>query len=126
MKQVTLKKSLAMLAASSAMTLSATTMADTNPFQLSSDSSATIVVAANSGSKGISVLDGKCGSGKCGSPRIRQMMDRNADGKINRDEYVSWAGAQAAREFDDMAKGKSSVSADEVYQHYLSLTTNIG
>jgi uncharacterized low-complexity protein len=38
------------------------------------------------GQKGISVLEGKCGAGNCGSQRIRQMMDRNADGKINRDE----------------------------------------
>lgn len=126
MKRVKLRNSLAMIAASSAVALSATAAADSNPFQLSSDSSATIVVAEQGGAKSISVLEGKCGSGKCGSARIRQMMDRNADGKINRDEYVSWAGAQAAKEFEEMAGGKASIGAEAVYQHYLSLTQGIG
>lgn len=126
MKHVNLKNSLAFIAGASAVTLAATGHAASNPFQFSSDDSATIVVAEQGTAKSISVLEGKCGSGKCGSARIRQMMDRNADGKINRDEYVSWAGAQAAREFEEMSEGKGSIDAEAVYQHYLSLTQGIG
>lgn len=121
-----LKKSLVLVAGASAATLAATGHAAGNPFQFASDNSTIIVVAEHGADKSISVLEGKCGSGKCGSARIRQMMDRNADGKINRDEYVSWAGAQAAKEFEEMSDGKASIDADAVYQHYLSLTKGIG
>jgi len=92
-----------------------------NPFGLAQADGATLVVADASEKKGISVLEGKCGSGKCGTQRIRQMMDRNADGQINREEYVSWAEAQAGNEFDEIAKGDSAVGVDEVFRHFQSL-----
>jgi len=60
-----------------------------NPFGLTSTGETIALAAATDVKKGLSVLQGKCGAGKCGSKRIRQMMDRNADGRINRDEYVA-------------------------------------
>jgi len=92
-----------------------------NPFGIAQADGATLVVADAGGKKGISVLEGKCGAGKCGTQRVRQMMDRNADGQINREEYVSWAGAQAGNEFDEIAKGSASIGADDVFKHFESL-----
>lgn len=68
--------------------------------------------------EGISVLDGKCGAGKCGSNRVRTMMDSNSDGQIDRSEYVAWASGQASREFDAMSHGKAAISSDDVYKHF--------
>ena len=111
-----------------------------NPFELPGLGATAVVVAA--GEKGISVLEGKCGSGKCGTQRIRTMMDVNSDGMIDRDEYVSWSADVAQREydrlhdrekyvswsksmanqeFDEIAKGEPEIGADKVYEHYRSL-----
>lgn len=95
--------------------------ADGNPFALSGGDGATIMVAEAGGQKGISVLEGKCGAGKCGAQRVRQMMDKNADGRIDRDEYVSWSSSVANREFDEISKGSAAVGADDVFEHYRSL-----
>ena len=112
-------KAMGLVAAASAVALVPQAQAADNPFGLS-DSAQTIVVAGNANhNKGISVLDGKCGSGKCGSQRIRQMMDRNGDGRINRAEYINWASAQAGAEFDDIAKGANAVDADDVFKSFL-------
>lgn len=92
-----------------------------NPFALGASQGEAIMVAEARPEKSISVLEGKCGAGKCGSQRIRQMMDRNGDGKINREEYVSWVTAQAGVEFEEFAQGKSAVGVDEVYEHFRSL-----
>lgn len=77
--------------------------------------------AAGSGDPGksISVLEGKCGEGKCGSKRVRQMMDDNGDGRIERSEYTAWATRQAEAEFDEMAGGAESVSPDDAFQNFL-------
>lgn len=76
--------------------------------------------------KSISVLEGKCGEGKCGSNRVRQMMDKNGDGRIDRTEYTNWSvqrantsAEQANAEFDKMAHGADSVSAEDAYQSFL-------
>lgn len=90
-----------------------------NPFSVGASGETLLVAAADNHKKGISVLEGKCGSGKCGSVRIRQMMDRNGDGRINRDEYVNWAATQAATEYDDLASGAASISADDVFKSFL-------
>jgi uncharacterized low-complexity protein len=92
-----------------------------NPFALGASQSEAIVVAEARPEKGISVLEGKCGAGKCGTQRIRQMMDRNGDGKISREEYVSWVSAQAGVEFEEFAKGEGAVGADEVFEHFRAL-----
>ena len=71
--------------------------------------------------KSISVLEGKCGEGKCGSLRVRKMMDKNDDGVINRKEYVGWATTTASTEFDKIASGSASVSAEKVFSYYEEL-----
>lgn len=117
-----LKKNLGLIAgASVALAMLPQAHAAGNPFGISHAEGATLVVADAGGNKGISVLEGKCGSGKCGTQRVRQMMDRNADGQINREEYISWAGAQAGNEFDEIAKGGAAVEADDVFKHFQSL-----
>lgn len=122
MKSDKLKKSLGLIAgASIALVALPQAHAADNPFGMGHADGATLVVADASEKKGISVLEGKCGTGKCGTQRIRQMMDRNADGQINREEYVSWAGAQAGNEFDEISKGGASVGVDEVFKHFQSL-----
>ena len=121
MNKTDLKKTVGMIAgAGAALALLPAAQAADNPFGLPDANGATIVVA-EAGEKGISVLEGKCGSGKCGTQRVRQMMDRNADGRINREEYVSWAGAQAGDEFDEFADGGASVGAERVFEHFRSL-----
>lgn len=121
MKKADLKKTIGMIAGTgAAFALSPQLFAADNPFGMGQANGAAIVVA-EAGKKGISVLEGKCGSGKCGTQRIRQMMDRNADGKINRNEYVSWVTAQAGNEFDTFAKGADAVGADDVFEHFRSL-----
>ena len=120
MKRKGLKQSIGLIAGTAALALLPQAQAAENPFGLSSSDTALIQVA-DAGEKGISVLEGKCGSGKCGTQRVRQMMDRNADGKINREEYVSWAAAQAANEFEKFADGGSAVGADKVFEHFRSL-----
>jgi uncharacterized low-complexity protein len=92
-----------------------------NPFELPAADGATIVVADSGEQKGISVLEGKCGSGKCGAERVREMMDKNADGSIDRDEYLAWSADIAGREFEEMAKGSAAIAPDDVYEHYRSL-----
>lgn len=123
MKKTGLELKLGVLAGASAMMLALpqAQAAGGNPFELSTGSGAAIVVADASGEKGISVLEGKCGSGKCGAQRIRQMMDKNTDGRIDRDEYLSWAGDVASREFDQMSKGAASMGVEDVFEHYRSL-----
>ncbi len=120
MKRKGLKQSIGLIAGTAALALLPQAQAAENPFGLAGGDTALLQVA-DAGKKGISVLEGKCGAGKCGSQRIRQMMDRNADGKINRDEYVSWAAAQAANEFENFADGSGSVGADKVFEHFRSL-----
>ena len=121
MKKTKLSRTIGLIAgAGAALTMIPHANAAGNPFGLSQADGATIVVA-EAGKKGISVLQGKCGAGKCGAQRIRQMMDRNADGKIDRDEYVSWANAQAVNEFEKFAGGAAAVDAHEVFEHYQSL-----
>lgn len=73
---------------------------------------------ANKAGKSISVLEGKCGSGKCGATRVREMMDKNGDGRISRDEYVGWVNRQAAADFDKMAHGGTSVSPDDAFKAF--------
>jgi len=92
-----------------------------NPFEQSAAGDSVIVVAASDEQKGISVLEGKCGSGKCGAQRVRAMMDKKADGSIDRDEYLAWSAAAAEREFDSIAKGSERVGPEDVYDHYRSL-----
>jgi hypothetical protein len=104
-----------------ALTMLPQAQAEGNPFAIPDADGALLLVAGDSEKKGISVIEGKCGSGKCGTQRIRQMMDRNADGLINREEYVSWSAAQARSEFDEMAEGGAAVGADEVFKHFQSL-----
>ena len=53
-------------------------------------------------------------------------LDGNADGKINREEYVSWATSVAAHEFDDMAGGSASVTADKVFENFLRYQETAG
>lgn len=121
MKKTKLNRTIGLIAgAGAALTMIPQANASGNPFGLSQADGATIVVA-EADRQGISVLEGKCGAGKCGAERIRQMMDRNADGKIDRDEYVSWANAQAVNEFDKFAGGAAAVDAHEVFEHYQSL-----
>ena len=120
-------KALGLIAGTSAaLALAPATFAAENPFGLKDAGSSAIVVAEVSRDKSISVLEGKCGAGKCGTSRVRQMMDRNADGMISREEYVGWSTSQAADEFDKFAGNKGAVTADDVYQHFLSLTQGIG
>jgi len=92
-----------------------------NPFELSAAGDSVIVVAASDEKQGISVLEGKCGSGKCGAERVREMMDANADGSIDREEYVAWSTAAANREFDSIANGSATVGPKDVFDHYRSL-----
>jgi len=86
------------------------------------------VLAAEKGGaegKSISVLEGKCGEGKCGALRVRQMMDKDDDGQINRKEYIGWATQVASTEFDKMSTGSASVSADKVFDYYEDLQQQI-
>jgi len=69
--------------------------------------------------KAVPTLEGKCGSGKCGSARIRDMMDSNGDGRIDRSEYNAWSMKQSNAEFDRMAAGAESVSPDQAFQTFL-------
>jgi uncharacterized low-complexity protein len=95
--------------------------AASNPFELGASGGTAIMVAEAGKEKSVSVLEGKCGSGKCGTQRVRQVMDKNGDSKIDRDEYVSWSSAAANREFDSISKGSAAVGADTVFEHYQSL-----
>ena len=74
--------------------------------------------------KSISVLEGKCGQGKCGSARIRQMMDNDGNGRIDREEYVGWSTRQAGAEFDSMAHGAHDVSPEDAFQNFLRFEAN--
>ncbi|MDJ0739639.1 MAG: hypothetical protein QNJ91_07975 [Gammaproteobacteria bacterium] len=121
MKKTELPTTIGLIAAAGAvLALAPQAGAADNPFTLDQTSGAAIVVA-DADDKGISVLEGKCGSGKCGTQRIREMMDRNADGQIDREEYVSWVAAQASSEFDRFAGGSAAVGADAVFEHFRSL-----
>jgi len=51
-------------------------------------------------SGGVSVLEGKCGSGKCGSQQVRQMMDGDGNGVISRREYNQWINHAPGSQFD--------------------------
>lgn len=69
--------------------------------------------------EGLSVLEGKCGEGKCGTLRIRLMMDLDGNSVISRDEYVTWAAAQADSEFDRIAGlHGSNASAESVFEGF--------
>ena len=100
-----------------------------NPFGMTELNSGYMQLAgANTGKgapkKSISVLEGKCGSGKCGASRVRQMMDENGDGSIQRAEYAGWAARQAGAEFDRMARGRDAISPDEAYENFLNYERN--
>ena len=86
---------------------------------------AEVLAAGESPEKSISVLEGKCGEGKCGTLRVRQMMDKNDDGKINRKEYLGWAKSVASDEFDKIASGSASVSAEKVFDFYKELQEQV-
>ena len=120
MKRKALKQSIGLIAGTAAFALLPQAQAAENPFGLAGSDTA-LVQVAEAGEKGISVLEGKCGAGKCGTKRVRQMMDRDADGKIDRGEYVSWVTSQAVKEFDGFADGKGAVDAHEVFEHFRSL-----
>ena len=117
------KTSTLTLALGTALAMSSNVGAADNPFQIKSLSSGYVQLAAAK-VKHISVLEGKCGNGKCGTARIRQMMDNNNDGRIERDEYVGWASRQAGMEFDNMSHGGSSVTPDDAYQNFLRWEEN--
>lgn len=88
----------------------------------------TPVFAAGEGGmekKSISVLEGKCGEGKCGAERVRKMMDRNSDGNIDRGEYVAWSASAASSEFDKITSGSSTASAEKVFSHFESLQQQV-
>ena len=73
-------------------------------------------------SKGLTVLEGKCGEGKCGTLRIRVMMDLDSNGFISRNEYVTWAAAQADSEFDRIAGAHNQTSTpEEVFDRFKSM-----
>ena len=92
--------------------------ADDNPFA-QSGSSRILLAEAGGKTKGIGVLKGKCGEGKCGSQRVRKMMDKDGDGQIDRKEYIAWSTAQAESEFDKIAgEGGESATADDVFQNF--------
>lgn len=113
-------QSIGLIAGSAALGLSPQAFAADNPFGLSQIDGAAIVVAGDA-KKGISVLEGKCGGGKCGSQRVRAMMDKNDDGRISRDEYVSWSSRIANEEFDKFAGGAADAGVDDVFEHFESL-----
>ena len=122
MKKQGLEKKLGIIAGASVLMVALPQAhAAGNPFELASSANTAVMVAEAGGGKGISVLEGKCGAGKCGTQRVRQMMDKNSDGQIDRDEYISWSNAIANREFDKMSKGSASIGADDVFEHYRSL-----
>jgi len=78
------------------------------------------VQAEDAGSgKPISALHGKCGDGKCGTKRVRAMMDGNNDGMISKDEYMSWSNKQAAKEFAEMSQGGDSASPRQIVDAFL-------
>ena len=60
-------------------------------------------------------------TGRCGSQRVREMMDRDGDGSIDRDGYIGWASTQAGRDFDSFAGDRGAVEAGRVYEHFRSL-----
>ena len=79
--------------------LATSAIADNDLFSLSESDRHNAATAE----KGLRVLEGKCGEGKCGTLRIRLMMDLDHNGYISRQEYVTWAAAQADSEFDRIA-----------------------
>ncbi len=90
--------------------------ADSNPFAVSGQQG---LMLADAGGKSISVLKGKCGDGKCGTARVRKMMDSNGDGSINRSEYTEWAVRMANSEFDKISEGSNVTTPDDVFQNFL-------
>lgn len=122
MKSKDLHRAVGLIAGTSvALALSSGAVAADNPFGLAPADGATLVVAGSGEEKGISVLEGKCGSGKCGSQRVREMMDKDDNGRIDRDEYISRSAMQAGNEFDQFAGGAADVGAEDVYEHFRSL-----
>lgn len=130
-----LRKSLAIAtigSAASLVALNATAVDTDNPFALTGLGNGYLQVAEGkcgegkcgghkkaSGGKSISVLEGKCGEGKCGTVAIRQQMDKNRDGMINRQEYMDWATKMAATEFDTMdTNHDGNVDYDEFFEHF--------
>lgn len=66
---------------------------------------------------GINVLEGKCGEGRCGSVRMRQMMDGDRDGFVSKKEYHGWINKQAGSQFDRLDVNEDGViSANEMMQ----------
>jgi uncharacterized low-complexity protein len=96
-----------------------------NPFDEGPRNSSYLLLADAHGGKcggkseqSIHTLEGKCGSGKCGTARIRGMMDSNGDGRIDRSEYNTWSLKQSNEEFDRMAAGAESVSVEKAFQTF--------
>lgn len=77
-----------------------------------------IKVGAETGMKEISVLEGKCGGGKCGSSRVRRMMDSDGNGTISRSEYTGWAARMASDEFDAISKTGGEAPAKDVFDFF--------
>ena len=76
-----------------------------NPFAVQGiDGDAMQLAQMTGASKGgkINVLNGKCGEGKCGGKRVRQMMDSDKNGQISKQEYVGWVTTMAGEEYDQM------------------------
>lgn len=122
MKVKELNRAIGLIAGTSvALAMSSGAIAKENPFGLAQANGATLLVADSGEEKSISVLEGKCGSGKCGSQRVREMMDKNGNGRIDRDEYISWSAMHAGNEFDKFSDGEAETGVDAVYEHFRSL-----
>ncbi|MEN8167439.1 MAG: hypothetical protein ABFR65_08190 [Pseudomonadota bacterium] len=67
---------------------------------------------------GVSVLEGKCGEGRCGSVRVRQMMDGDSDGRISRHEYNQWINRAAGSQFDRFDINEDGVIAPNEMSYF--------
>lgn len=67
---------------------------------------------------GVSVLEGKCGEGRCGSARVRQMMDGDGDGRISRHEYNQWINRAAGSQFDRFDINEDGVIAPNEMSYF--------
>ena len=83
---------------------SGASIANDNPFELTDiKHSSAITVAANDVTNKrhrISVSEGKCGEGKCGSLMVRVAMDANGNEIISRKEYIDWVTKREGSVFD--------------------------
>ena len=119
------KKNIALAFTMSLACIGPGAFAANNPFDAGLRNSGYLLLADAHGGKcggksekSIHALEGKCGGGKCGTARIRGMMDSNGDGRIDRSEYNAWSMKQSNEEFDRMAAGADSVSVDKVFQTF--------